>query len=202
MEKLDVLTVIIVCETKTDIVDKQLLFQDTLKITSAIGVPSSELFDESISIKDKSVLIYIPLQKDIQGNSIDNSIRFITDDKINREDTVTEVERTYISPRNATEKELKLLNEFIKNEVGKNSSLPDQQNFNFRPFELLVFDISPTHKIIFECSCSIIRHSDNQRVVTSYPQKYTIKHDIVYKCNEDEYFDAIDEDISEITDLL
>ena len=69
-------------------------------------------------------------------------------------------------------------------------------------FDLIVYDISESNKLVFSNVCNISTYDDGEKEVFFTVDKYNIRHGIVYDINTTETFIEFDENISDLTDLL
>jgi hypothetical protein len=69
-------------------------------------------------------------------------------------------------------------------------------------FDLIVYDISESNKLVFSNGCNISTYDDGEKEVFFTVDKYNIRHGIVYDINTTETFIEFDENISDLTDLL
>lgn len=106
-------------------------------------------------------------------------------------------EKTFVS-RKATPFEENLIKEHFNKPLQRYDSDLDLEGH----FDLIVYDISPTNKLVFNNVCMFTEFDDGQKEVFFSVEKYNIRHNIVYNINETETFLEYDEDISGITDLL
>ena len=69
-------------------------------------------------------------------------------------------------------------------------------------FDLIVYDISESNKLVFSNVCNILTYEDGEKEVFFSVDKYNIRHGIVYDINTTETFLEFEENISDLTDLL
>jgi hypothetical protein len=98
--------------------------------------------------------------------------------------------------RKATPFEENLIKEHFNKPILKLNSEPETN------FDLIVYDISPTNKLVFNNVCLFAEFDNGEKEVFFSVDKYNIRHNIVYDINQTETNIEYDEDISTITDLI
>lgn len=102
-------------------------------------------------------------------------------------------------PRPTTKEEKELLYKFIT----KDKEITEEKMLDLFEFSNLIsYDLTDTHILVFENRCEIVHFTNGTSTVDSGMSRYAIRHGIVYPYNDDDDFDSLDEDISEIKNLL
>jgi hypothetical protein len=66
----------------------------------------------------------------------------------------------------------------------------------------ICYDLTEDHVLVFCQFVSINFYEEGKTDVESFQQRYSIKHNIVFPYEDEDFFDDLDEDISEIKNLL
>jgi hypothetical protein len=176
-----------------------------IKIKSIlISTDNSDPLDESDEMKREQIIFTEPIEietaiKIEQNNNvlfvleIDKEVKFLTVDELKRkfQNSESVVSSKALMQRKSTEDEINLISEYIND---KNIT-EHNEDYNYTSY-----DLDENHILVLVSYVVVNLLSDGKKDVFSLTEKYRIDYGIVSPDNSE--ISDLDEDISEITDLL
>lgn len=153
------------------------------------------------NIDSKATIYHKTIEKNVFGEPINEFLyeKILEDESVYSEINPLKIvkEKTLVSRKATTIEENLIKEHYNKILLRYDSELDIKEEF-----ELIVYDISPTNKLVFNNVCMLTEFDNGKKEVFFSVEKYNIRHNIVYHINQTQTFLEYDEDISGIIDLL